>query len=130
MTEAARVCEVGEPADDSTPDEALEWQRWVLMTVVLRCSRRHSAMVVARPHLESSHERSLIDFPCPDLGTRVPVGLLCAPIYILVVHLGAGLGGESSTGLTSTGSSSTMVTPSPPSLKLSAESTVCLIANG
>jgi hypothetical protein len=27
MTEAARVCEVGEPADDLTPDEALEWQR-------------------------------------------------------------------------------------------------------
>jgi hypothetical protein len=70
----------------------------------------------------------------PDLGARVLVCLPSKPTWILVVRLGAGLSGESSTGLTSTGSSSSsssaMVTPSPPSLELSNESSVCLVATG
>jgi hypothetical protein len=45
-----------------------------------------------------------------DLGTRVPVCLPCGPTWILVVRLGAGLSGESSTGMISMGSSLTMVT--------------------
>jgi hypothetical protein len=45
-----------------------------------------------------------------DLGTRVLVCLPCGPTWILVVRLGAGLSGESSTGMISMGSSLTMVT--------------------
>jgi hypothetical protein len=70
----------------------------------------------------------------PDLGARVPVCLPSTPTWILVVRLGAILSGESSTGLTSTGSSSSCssatVTPSPPSLELGNESSVCLVATG
>jgi hypothetical protein len=39
-------------------------------------------------------------------GARVPMGLPLGPIWILIVCLYASLGGESSTGMTSTGSSS------------------------
>jgi hypothetical protein len=69
-----------------------------------------------------------------DLGARVPVGLPCTPTWILVMCLGAGLGGEPSTGMISTGSSSSSssatATPSPPSLKLGNESSILLITTG
>jgi hypothetical protein len=68
----------------------------------------------------------------PDLGARVLVGLPYGPTWILVVRLGASLGGESSTSMISMGSSSSSssiaATPSPPSLGLDDESFVHLVA--
>jgi hypothetical protein len=67
-----------------------------------------------------------------DLSTRVPVGLPLGLIQILAVYLYVGLGGESSTGITSTGSSSSSAVAAPslpssaPSLGLSDENTICL----
>jgi hypothetical protein len=73
-------------------------------------------------------------FHAPDLGARVPVGRPCAPTWILVVHLGASLGGGSSTGMISMGSSSSSssieATPSPPSLGSGDESYVRHVATG
>jgi hypothetical protein len=71
-------------------------------------------------------------------GARVLMGLPLGPIRILIVCLYASLGGESSTGMTSTGSSSssssvavTYFAPSsPPSLGLGDDNTVCLSATG
>jgi hypothetical protein len=67
----------------------------------------------------------------PDLGARVPVGLPSTPTWILVMRLGAGLGGESSTGMIFMGSSSSAAaTPFPPSLGLDDEISVRLDATG
>jgi hypothetical protein len=70
----------------------------------------------------------------PDLGARVPVGLPLRLTQILTVYLGAVLGGESSIGMTSMGSSSssssTMATHSPSSLRLGDEGIVHLGATG
>jgi hypothetical protein len=70
----------------------------------------------------------------PDLSARVSVGLLCTLTWIRAVCIGANLGGELSTGMISTGSSSSSssvtATPFPPSLGLSDESSVHLDATG
>jgi hypothetical protein len=70
----------------------------------------------------------------PDLSARVLVGLHCAPTWICVVCLGAGLDGESSTGKISMGSSSSSSSlsafPSPPTLYPSDENLKCLHATG
>jgi hypothetical protein len=73
-----------------------------------------------------------------DLSDRIPVGLHLGPTQILTIHLGAGLGGESSTRMTSTGSmtssSLAAATPpspsSPPSLELGDDNTIRLGAIG
>jgi hypothetical protein len=69
-----------------------------------------------------------------DLGARVLVGLPLGPTRILAIHLGAGLSGESSIGMTYTGSSSSSssvtATSSPPSFELSDECTVHLDTTG
>jgi hypothetical protein len=51
----------------------------------------------------------------PDLDARVPVGLPCAPTWILAVSHGPGLEGESNTEKISMRSSSSSAFPSPPS---------------
>jgi hypothetical protein len=79
-----------------------------------------SNLVIGDPRLASC---------APDLDARVSVGLPLGLTQILTVCLGANLGGESSTGMTSMGSSSsfsTTATPCPPSLRLGDEGTIHL----
>jgi hypothetical protein len=90
------------------------------------CGNSHTSDPVTGDPRSASH--------VPDLGARVPVGPPCVPTWIIVLRLSVSLGGESSTGMTSTGSpsssSSGTATPYPPSLRLGDESSVCLGATG
>jgi hypothetical protein len=130
---------VGEAAEDSTLDGALEWWRFICGGGILRWSRHRSTVVIAplvgggggsghTADLVSSD--SLLASLALILDARILVGRPQGPIWIRVVYLYADrLGGDSGIDMTSTESSSssssamvtsttssTSATPSSPSL--------------
>jgi hypothetical protein len=103
--------------------------RWWDLAVVVRCLGGDGLVVMAPLAGGSGGSGHTLDpvsgetrpaSLAPIRGARVPVGRPLGPIWIRVIGLYAGLGGDSGTGMTSTTPSAT-ATPSSPSLGLGDE---------